>query len=193
MSVPRGTASRLRLLSNLVSDEAGRQNLIARSTMSNFYRRHLADSLQLIPLLKSGSVLDVGSGAGFPGLVIACVRAEPVILVEPRRLRASFLQRCVEAMHLRHVTVHCAQIERVFLPSVMNVTARAVMPLDALFAAASHLTAKSTRWVIPKGRSARSELADARLSWQGRFELVASRTDGDAYIVVGDAVRKRED
>lgn len=192
-SVPRETADgRLLVLKRLILEEARNQNLIALSTQSDFDRRHLDDSLQLEPLVAPGPLLDIGSGAGLPGLVLACQRADPVILVEPRAKRAAFLRFATEQLGLFNVTILASRVETVSLMQpVATITARAVASLARIFAAGLHLANANTRWVLPKGRSAASELAEARASWQGRFSLIPSRTDPEAAIIVAEAVRRR--
>jgi len=189
--VPRETTALLAELKRLVLAESERQNLIASSTVPTFDERHLDDSLQLAPLLPAGALLDIGSGGGFPGLVLACLVTTPVHLVEPRAKRAAFLQEASDTLGLRHVTVHAAKVERVDLLPVAAITARAVANLGALFDMAHHLGDEKTRWVLPKGRGAASELEEARRTWQGDFRLVPSVTDAEAAIVIAEGVRRR--
>jgi 16S rRNA (guanine527-N7)-methyltransferase len=190
--VSRGTRDILDRLKAIVLAESEHQNLISGASVAGFDDRHLADSLQLLPLLPAGPMIDIGSGGGFPGLVLACVRADPCHLIEPRAKRAAFLETASVALGVGdHVHVHACKVERVALPPVAAITARAVASLDKLFAMAIHLADDNTRWVLPKGRSAASELAEARKTWQGAFRLVASQTDPEASIVIAENVRRR--
>jgi 16S rRNA (guanine527-N7)-methyltransferase len=189
--VPRETSALLSELKRLVLAESLAQNLIASSTVDSFDDRHMQDSLQLAPLLPGGVLLDIGSGGGFPGLVIACLVTTPVHLVEPRAKRAAFLLRTSESLGLPHVHVHSMKVERLALPPVAAITARAVANLTTLFAIAHHLADEKTRWVLPKGRGAASELEEARRTWQGEFRLVPSVTDAEAAIVIAEGVRRR--
>lgn len=191
--VPRGTQDRLTKLSTLILDEATRQNLISPSTIADFQNRHIADSLQLLRFLPGGgAIVDIGSGGGFPGLVIACVRDASIHLVEPRRLRADFLSRCAEQLGLTgHVTVHQAKIEKVRLTEpAAAITARAVASLSTIFEISSHLSDSRTQWVLPKGRTAPMELEEARRLWHGQFRLEPSSTDPEAAIVLATDVRR---
>jgi 16S rRNA (guanine527-N7)-methyltransferase len=191
-SVPRETADLLLHLKEIVIEESQRQNLISAATIPQFDERHLLDSLQLLPHLQAGPLVDIGSGGGFPGLVLACCRADPIHLVEPRAKRAAFLDTAANDLGIaERVTVHASKIERVELPPVSTITARAVASLDALFGMAAHLADESTRWVLPKGRSAASELEAARQTWQGVFRLIPSVTDSEAAIVIAEGVRRR--
>ena len=111
-------------------------------------------------------------------------------LVEPRRLRADFLNRVVRTLGLSDAFVLQKKIEQVTAaPSV--ITGRAVANASKFFALTSHLTDLSTKFVMPKGRKAAEELEEARKSWQGRFELVPSVTDADASILLASGVKRR--
>lgn len=190
--VSRETAELLILLKETVIAESQRQNLISAATIPQFDERHLTDSLQLLPHCAPGVLVDIGSGGGFPGLVLACARSETTHLVEPRAKRAEFLSRAAESLRISdRVRVHASKIERVELPPVATITARAVASLDALFGMASHLADETTKWVLPKGRSVASELEEARRTWQGSFRLVPSITDPEAAIVIAEGVRRR--
>ena len=130
------------------------------------------------------SWVDIGSGAGLPGIVIACLVEGPVTLVEPRRLRAEFLHKVCESLFLK-VSVHCAKVERVE-GSFDVITARAVASLDQLLKISAHLSTGNTVWALPKGRGAQRELAEARHTWQGNFRCVGSASDGESFIIVAD-------
>jgi 16S rRNA (guanine527-N7)-methyltransferase len=175
----------------LVVAEADKQNLVSRSTLAMFQKRHLLDSAQLCRLVEPGSRwLDVGSGAGLPGMVIAIITGEPVTLVEPRRLRSDFLRRCIGELGLRNAQVVAAKVERV--EGLFDaITARAVASLDALLGLTYRLSHAGTRWVLPKGRSAAFELAEAQGNWQGLFTTVPSITSDDAAIVVVEQLRPK--
>ncbi len=190
--VPRGTIKRLEQLVALVRDEAETHNLIAPSTMSAIWARHIVDSLQLLALAPPGRWLDVGTGAGFPGLAVAAASDRRMTLAEPRALRAAFLARSVATLGLAaRVTVHAGRAESLSGSPFAVVSARAVASLPRLFAAAAAVADRTTTWLLPKGRGALAELAEARGAWQGDFALVPSITDPAAAIVVARAVRPR--
>jgi 16S rRNA (guanine527-N7)-methyltransferase len=131
----------------------------------------------------------MGSGPGLPGIVLACLVDGPVTLVEPRRLRAEFLRSVVEELGLG-ATVESVKAERV-TGHFDVITGRAVASLSRFLDLCDHLSTKNTLWVLPKGRSAQSELEEARRAWQGVFHVEQSITDADAKIVVATGVRKR--
>ena len=191
--VPRETLQLLERFAALLIAENERQNLVARSTIPDLWQRHIADAAQLLAFAPPrGSWLDIGSGAGLPGVVIAILTGAPMLLVEPRRLRAEFLQRAIDALDLGPtVSVIQSKIETVRHPPVDIITARAVASIDRLFAIADHLSHNGTIWLLPKGRSAKSELDEARRTWQGDFRLEPSRTDPDAQILIAGRVRRR--
>ena len=193
LDVPRETFERVEQFAALMIDENQRQNLVAKSTLPDLWQRHIADAAQLLAFAPSrGSWLDIGSGAGLPGVVIAILTGAPMLLVEPRRLRAEFLQRAIDALDLGpNVSVIQSKVETVRHPAVDIITARAVASIDRLFTVAGHLSHKGTMWVLPKGKSAKSELDEARRTWQGDYRLEPSRTDPDAQILVASRVRRR--
>lgn len=183
--------TRLVAFVDLLRDEASRQNLISPSTLEQIWARHIVDSAQLLRHVDPGGLwLDIGSGAGLPGIVLAILRDEPVELVEPRKLRTAFLQHCVDTLGLPNVTIHTAKVERTKGRAAV-VTARAVGTLDTLFRIARHRSDRSTIWVLPKGRNAQSEVEDARLWWQGSFHVEPSVTAPDSLIIVAKEVRPK--
>ncbi|WP_205479832.1 16S rRNA (guanine(527)-N(7))-methyltransferase RsmG [Sphingomonas arenae] len=190
--VPRETLGRLHSYLALLLDETQRQNLIARSTAAGAWQRHIVDSAQLLPLapVEYSNWLDVGSGAGLPGMVVSILTSRPVTLVEPRRLRAAFLHRCTEELGLRNVTVFEGRAEK--LTGEFDViSARAVASVADLFTIGRHLAHSGTRWILPRGRSGAKELAEAEASWQGHFGLEPSITAEDAMIVLAEGVAPR--
>lgn len=190
--MPPEVRDRLERFASAVIEENERQNLVARSTVDEMWERHILDSLQLLDLGQSGTWLDIGAGPGLPGLVLAIAGAEHVTLVEPRRRRVEFLEAQVAALDLAdRATVIHGRVETLIWAKFANITARAVADLPTLFAMAAHLADRSTRWILPKGRSAAAELAKAEAAWQGRFRLVPSRTDEEAAIIVAEQVRAR--
>jgi 16S rRNA (guanine527-N7)-methyltransferase len=122
-------------------------------------------------------------------VVVAILTGESTTLIEPRRLRAEFLRRVVAELDI-NATVSEAKVERT-VGNFDNITARAVAETSKLFAMAEHVTHRGTRWVLPKGRSAKKELEAAQQSWHGRFTLVPSRTSDEAMILVAEDVRRR--
>jgi 16S rRNA (guanine527-N7)-methyltransferase len=193
LAVPRETLQRLEILVDLLRDENQRQNLVSGGSLDSVWSRHIFDSAQLLPLAPQPTKtwLDLGSGAGFPGLVIAAIAPVAVTLVESRKLRADFLRRAAEAMGLPNVEILCTNAEALPPRSFDVISARAFAPLERLLVVGSRFSTDKTVWILPKGRNAKTELEAAESSWQGDFRLEPSLTDPDAQIIVATRVRPR--
>ncbi|HEY7005896.1 MAG TPA: 16S rRNA (guanine(527)-N(7))-methyltransferase RsmG [Sphingomicrobium sp.] len=191
-AVSRETFDRLEAYVELLHEENQRQNLVSASTLLHVWDRHIFDSAQLIRYEShsGASWIDIGSGAGLPGIVIACLVEGSVTLAEPRRLRAEFLHKVVESLGLA-ARVLCAKVERID-GSFDMITARAVASLPQLLKISAHLSTRKTVWALPKGRSAERELVEARKAWQGDFRVEPSVTDDESYVIVGTEVRARK-
>jgi len=189
--VSRETIEQLEAYRRLIEDESGRQNLVSKSTLGDFWSRHVLDSAQLSRFAPVDATwADIGSGAGLPGIVIACLDTRFVQLIEPRRLRAEFLERVVETLGLR-AKVHHGKAESA--TGVYDViTARAVASLGKLLDISHHLSTGKSLYLFPKGKSAQSELAEAQRTWQGSFHVERSAVDRDSLIVVARDVRRKK-
>jgi 16S rRNA (guanine527-N7)-methyltransferase len=189
--VSRETYEQLQQFADLVRAENERQNLVAPNSLPDLWSRHILDGAQLLAVAKGqGSWCDIGSGPGLPGLVIAILGGMPMTLIEPRRLRADFLRSAIDRLGLGRVMIQEKKVERV-QGEFDFITARAVARLDRLFGMACHLAHAETKWILPKGESVKSELDEARATWQGEFRLVPSRTHPAAAIIVAEHVQRR--
>lgn len=188
------TVDRLASYATMLVDEASVQNLIARSTLNTLWARHLTDSAQLVALADGhrgqGDWIDIGTGAGVPGVIAAILQSRRVVMVEPRRRRVEFLERVTATLGLDAVVI-CSKVEAVKGHSAGVISARAVATLDALLAAAQGVLRADTIWILPKGQSAASEIAVARQTWQGVFHVEQSVTKSDSMIVIAREVRRR--
>jgi 16S rRNA (guanine527-N7)-methyltransferase len=190
-SVSRETFEKLKAYAALLRAEAARHNLVSASTLSSLWDRHILDSAQLVRFepRPGASWADIGSGAGLPGIVIACLVGGPVTLIEPRRLRAEFLHKVCDTLRI-NASVFASKVERVD-GKYEVITARAVANLARLLKISAHLSTRKTVWALPKGRGAAEELAEARRTWQGVFHVEQSVTDADSRIVVATGVRAK--
>jgi 16S rRNA (guanine527-N7)-methyltransferase len=191
LDVPRGTIDRLEGFIDMLRDENERQNLVSANSLAHIWSRHVLDSAQLIPLAPAGaqSWMDLGTGAGFPGLIAALLHRSRVTLVESRRLRAEFLQRAAERLGVAGKTeILCARAETLAPRPFDVISARAFAPLEKTFSIGARFSTPGTRWILPRGRSAKSELEAAQASWQGDFRLEPSVTDPEAWILVAERV-----
>jgi len=190
-NVSRETFEKIEAYAALLKEEAQRQNLVSAPTLDRLWDRHILDSAQLVRFepYPGASWVDVGSGAGLPGIVIACLVGGPVTLIEPRRLRAEFLHKVCESLQLR-ATVWAGKAERA-QGTYDVITARAVANLSELLKISAHLSTRNSLWVLPKGQSADRELAEAQQAWQGAFHVERSATNPESRIVVATGVRAR--
>jgi 16S rRNA (guanine527-N7)-methyltransferase len=189
--VSRETSARLDSFVAVLMDWQQRINLIAPSTEQILWTRHIADSLQLLPLAPEARIwVDLGSGAGFPGLVIACALAETpgarVHLVESIGKKAAFLREAVSATGAPAI-VHAVRAEdfaKTPPEAIDAVTARALAPLPKLFDFAYPLLKKGALGLFPKGQDVAAELTEAAKCWTIQASLAPSRTDPRARIVI---------
>jgi 16S rRNA (guanine527-N7)-methyltransferase len=192
--------ARLEQFAALVLEENQRQNLIARATEPHLWQRHIADSAQLVDVSRGGEALlkaetfganaggpwlDLGSGPGFPGLVIAALHPNmPVVLVESRARRAEFLNRAIAALQLPKCQVEGQRLERVTPFPARAISARAFAPLPKLLELSAPFSTRVTVYVLPKGRSAAQELEALKPSIRAMFHVKHSLTDPEAGIIV---------
>jgi 16S rRNA (guanine527-N7)-methyltransferase len=189
--VPRETMARLDAFAALLREGNERQNLVSRASLDQLWLRHIADSAQLVSFAPSTSAtwVDLGTGAGFPGLVVAVLHRGPVTLVEERRLRADFLARAADSLGVA-VEILAGKAERVAPRPFDVISARAFAPLGRLLQLGTELSTAKSVWLLPKGRSAQTELEALDSSWQGAFRLEPSVTDPEARIIVAEGVRR---
>jgi 16S rRNA (guanine527-N7)-methyltransferase len=189
--VSRETAARLDRLAALLLDWQSRLNLIAASTAPVLWTRHIADSLQLLGMApQARKWVDLGSGAGFPGLPIACALADQdsgeVHLIESNNKKATFLREAIRVTGAPAI-VHAERVadfsER-FRGELDAVTARALAPLPELLSIAYPLLKRGPLGVFPKGQDVDAELTEAAKCWSIEASLVPSRTDPKSRVVV---------
>lgn len=182
------TWAKLELFVARLIEENTRQNLVSRASLEHVWQRHICDSAQLLRYVPRETVqtwLDLGTGAGFPGLVIAVLSPSiRVTMVESRGRRIEWLKRVVDELKLTNAAVVGVQLERVETFHADVISARAFAPLATLLSLTARFSTQSTLWVLPKGRSAAQELSELQ-GWQHSFHVEQSLTDPDAGIVVG--------
>ena len=190
---PEGTPEamvRLEKLIELLAEENQQQNLVAAASLPQVWQRHILDSAQLLAHVPretpKGPWLDLGTGAGFPGLVIAalCPNRE-VIMVESRARRIDWLSRAAAELGLANARIEGKRLELVDTRTVSVMSARAFAPLEKLLELSSRFSTKDTIWLLPKGRSAAQELGELKKRWRHAFHVEQSLTDADAGILVG--------
>ncbi|WP_336985257.1 16S rRNA (guanine(527)-N(7))-methyltransferase RsmG [Altererythrobacter aquiaggeris] len=180
---------RLIMFCSMLREEAARQNLVSKSSLFHMWVRHIADSAQLlshVPRETQGVWLDLGTGAGLPGMVVALMRPNQRIrLVESRRKRIEWLEGCIDHFELRNCSVDAAKLENVETTKVSVISARAFAPLPVLLKLSARFSTRQTIWLLPKGRSAEQELEDAKPATKKLFHVEQSVTSAEARILVG--------
>ena len=194
--VSRETGALLDRFVELFLQTQNHTNLIGRATLPQLWTRHIADSLQLLDLAPNARAwLDIGSGGGFPGVVLACALADregaKVHLVESNAKKAAFLRDVLGALGLP-ATLHHGRIEELAHDfSVEVVTGRAVAPLRTLLGYVAPWLESGAKALLPKGQDVEAELTEAAKYWKIEAELVASRTNPESRIVIVQSVRQR--
>lgn len=210
--VSRETVARLDRFVELLFAWQSKTNLISRSTISSLWTRHVADSLQLLQWADpappppgkhktevpgKGGWLDLGSGGGFPGLVIACALADVpgtyVHLVESNMRKAAFLREAVRETKVPAI-VHAARIETMAsaLPGPIDyVTARALAPLPELFELIAPFVKRGAKALLPKGQDLDRELTEATKIWNIEADIVPSKTSETGRILILRGLARR--
>ena len=186
--VSRETEEKLEAFIAFLKREAASQNLISASTLDHIWDRHIVDSAQLLRFCPNApqTWIDLGSGAGFPGIVVALLSDHQVTLVESRGRRIDYLQRAIALLDLEaRVTVAGMPLERVETAPYSVISARAFAPLGRLFELAARFSTNKTLWLLPKGRNAAKEWDEVQSVWKGDLRIESSVTDAEAGILVG--------
>lgn len=192
------TATRLTRYAELLQQWQAKTNLVAPSTLPVLWTRHIADSLQLLELAPDARVwVDLGSGGGFPGVVLACALAEVdgtmVHLVERNAKKAAFLREAIRVTGARG-SVHLADIED-FVDSfdgpVDCVTARALASLNVLVGFTEPLVKRGAKALFLKGQDVESELTEATKYWKLAYRLHPSRTSAQGWVAEIDEIERR--
>jgi len=189
----KAAMARLSQMAELLAQENERQNLISRNSVARMWLRHIVDSAQLLPYVprETQSWLDLGSGAGFPGLVIAVLRPDcRVAMVESRARRVEWLNKISTVLELENTEVIGSRLELVESRKVDVISARAFAPLPRLLTLSARFSTDQTIWLLPKGRSAQQELDDLR-GWQHTFHVKQSLTESQAGVIVGTLAGKK--
>lgn len=172
----------------LLREENARQNLVAARSLDEVWLRHIADSVQL--LVHTGSKrsiwLDLGTGAGFPGIALAIARPDQHFhLVESRKRRVEWLATVKADLELENCAIHGTRLEHVESFNADCITARAFAPLPRLLDLSARFSTKETRWILPKGRSAAQEVEALPKKLRAMFHVEQSHTDAEAGIITG--------
>lgn len=187
--VSRETLRRLEVYSELLEKWSGAVNLVSRGTLPDLWRRHMLDSAQLLPLIPQSArtLVDLGSGAGFPGMVLAIMGVPGVHLAESDKRKCAFLAEVARQTNTP-VTIHAERIEDVPAFSADLVTARALANLPELLDLAEKFVSRHSILLFLKGRRVDEELTRALERWKMRVRKIPSQTDSDATILRLEAI-----
>ncbi len=188
--VPRETWDRLEHFLAILAEEMQRQNLISKSSADRVWERHVVDSAQLLLHAPKGAGdkiwMDLGTGAGFPGIIIAILGDYKVQMVESRTRRIAFLESVVAKLGLAEKALVLGdRLENVESHSVDVISARAFAPLQKLLSLSHRFSTENTVWLLPKGKNAVRELKGLSSKRQKMFHVEQSLTDPEAGILVG--------
>jgi 16S rRNA (guanine527-N7)-methyltransferase len=194
INVSRETLQRLEVYAALLVKWQAKINLVGPATLPDLWRRHFLDSAQLLPLLGNnplpqdgggGTLVDLGSGAGFPGLVLAIMTDWQVHLVDSDQRKCAFLRQvALDCGVLDRATIHARRIEQMAGIAADVVTARACAPLDALLRLAAPLVGEAGKCLFLKGARLEDELTQAQRHWTMRLDKRGSITDPQGNILV---------
>ena len=187
INVSRETLPRLATYAALLEKWQAKINLVGPATLPDLWRRHFLDSAQLLPLLPaaSGTLVDLGSGAGFPGLVLAIMTDWRVHLLDSDQRKCAFLRQvAVDCGVVDRVTIHSKRIEQVTGIAADVVTARACAPLDDLLTLAEPFIGEKGTGLFLKGAQAEEELTQAQRHWTMRLDRRESISDPAGVILI---------
>lgn len=186
--VSRETWNKLEAFIALLVDEMSRQNLISKNSADHIWVRHIVDSAQLFQFAPDNKSLwlDLGTGAGFPGIVAAIMTNHEVHLVESRNRRIEFLSSVIQKLDIAgNAKVLGSRLEKIPSLSAGVISARAFAPLDRLVALSHRFSTEKTVWLLPKGKNAVRELEALPPNQRKLFHVEQSLTGPEAGILVG--------
>jgi len=190
--VSRETLAKLDIILSTLDDWRMRSNLIGPKEWPQIWTRHVADSVQLLDRIPdTAHVVDLGSGAGFPGLILAAARpAGHVTMIESVGKKCAFLRAAIEAADLP-AEVHQGRVEAAPPIASSHVSARAFAPLPELLDYAAPWLLKGATGVFPKGERWKEELTAAQQRWNFAYQAIPSRSGGSGVIlIVREAARR---
>ena len=194
INVSRETLQRLEIYAGLLVKWQAKINLVGPATLPDLWRRHFLDSAQLLPLLPAaaGTLVDLGSGAGFPGLVLAIMTDWSVHLLDSDQRKCAFLRQvALDCGVLDRVTIHAKRIEQVTGIAADVVTARACAPLDELLALAEPFIGEKGTGVFLKGTQVEEELTQAQRHWTMRLDRRESISDPAGKILIVSHLKRK--
>ena len=197
-NVSRETFDILSRFVNILTEWQGKMNLVSSKSLDQIWTRHIADSIELYQYLNADTnlVCDIGSGAGFPGVILAIVsmveqRATKFKLIESITKKTVYLNDVKERLGLNNVEIINARSESLKIKPAGIITARAVAPLDKLLGLALPLTNKKTVLLFPKGKTYEIEIAQAQKHWHFDVSALKNSVEPEGVILKISNLRKK--
>ena len=159
-------------------------NLVGRSTMANPWDRHICDSIQLAPIIKKkeSRILDMGTGPGFPGLVLAIIGYKNVTLVDAKKKKVDFLMKTIKKLDLKTKPIQ-GRLENIRLRSFEFIVSRALAPLEKLLNYSLFFSNKNTTLLFLKGKNVMNEIVEAKKSFYFNYNIIDSKSSGNGFVV----------
>ena len=196
-NVSRETIDALRTFQSLVLEWNNKFNLISKSSEQNIWERHIIDSAQLYQFINNSaeSLYDFGSGAGFPGVVLAIIAKEKnknlkITLIESITKKTAFLNEVKDVLNI-NINVINERIENLRLPTADIITSRAMSSLDKLLNYSISFTSKKTKLIFPKGEKWEEEIIKAKEKWVFDYKTIPSETNKEARILYIENIRRK--
>ena len=197
--VSRETLQKLQDFVSLLKEWNARMNLVSKNSLADVWERHVLDSMQLIQYISADTkrIVDIGSGSGFPGIVLAILLQEKlpaseIYLVESIAKKTMYLNDVCTRLKLNNVKILNERIENTVFKGVDVITARAVAALDILFSYSIHIGQARTKMLFPKGQSYEIENAEAQKKWVYDLEVHPNRYHEDGVILEISKLRKKK-
>jgi len=192
IKVSHETFERLSTYHDLLLKWQSKINLISNDTIEDCWNRHFLDSAQLINQIpdSADNILDIGSGAGFPGMVLAIISNKKCHLIESDTKKATFLKE-VARLTNTNVTIYNERVENISIPQMPLITARALANLNQLLNWSEKFVSHETISLFPKGKNYSTELEDAKIEWAFDSEILPSVTDTNGVIVKLSHIKRR--
>lgn len=198
-NVSRETVAKLKNFAELLKEWNQKMNLVSKNSLDVLWERHILDSVQLIDYIPQTAkkMLDIGSGAGFPGIVLAIVMQEKmphaeIILVESIAKKAAYLKDVCDKLNLSNVNIINDRVENISLTGVDVVTARAVAALEILCGYVLKLSKNGTESLFLKGKTYKDEIVSAQRKWEFNFQVFPNKYCEDGVVLKLGRLRKKK-
>ena len=160
------------------------RNLVGKSTLLNPWDRHICDSLQIMSFIKNknSSILDMGTGAGLPGIVLSILGYKNITMIDSRKKKTEFVKQIIEKLGLKAIIIH-SRLEDMRLPPFQYITSRALASLDKLLNYSLFFSNNKTRLIFLKGKNVNIEILEAKKNFFFDYKIYESKSSGSGFVV----------